>query len=858
MMDPFLFAVIDALVRFLTDTAKGVVKKDVEKLVGKLRDDAAFKDAIDGAIDAAWDDLRKKYENPELAQRLYDQRGAIDTKSVRDAVQVAISQPALLESKQFEVIARSFAEVLPTEADRTGVDAAVRFFLGRVAERVWHLPALQPIYEMQFQRLSAERAAAMVSELRGLRADLQQGMLALVQGLGEQQRLLTAAALPPPPRVFHNLPNPDYVRFVGRDAELARLHKLLAPESRAWVVVIDGIGGIGKSALALETAYRYLNDFDQLPEEERFLAIIWTSAKVEMLTADGIIARQQVARKLEDIYRDIADVLQREEITRARPGDDQDKLVNRALARQRALLIVDNLETIDDERVAAFLQELPAPTKCIVTTRQRIDAAFPIRLAAMPPEDASALIAQECEERGVELSPENVDLLYRRTGGVPLAIVWSIAQMGYGYGAEAVLRRLGDAGDNNIATYCFEGALQRIRSKPSYQLLLAISCFAVDASRDALGYVADLSEADRDDGLVELERLSLVNRRAGRFSLLPLTKGFVLVKRARDPENGARLSRRWIDYLKRLCHGADSEYYWRYQSYAFYDEGDNILAAVRWCFDHGTADDVFVLLYAAYDYLEITGRWGEIVELCERALNLARSISHSRAQARIANILAWIYLQRGEYQESERLAEEALAQYRIIDSREGESVILQHLGSVYRKAGDFARAKDLYDQAWQIANELGIGDLKALINTSYGKLARDRGDWGRAWEYFATVRDWFERRTEKTPRDEPLARGTWGHLAIVALRLGRPQEARELCLRSLEFFEEHGTKGYLATLKHRLALTEEALGERGAALQHAKEALDWFDRLGMRPDVEEATRLVQRLETQNKSHSEVS
>lgn len=853
MMDPFLFAVIDALVRFLTDAAKGVAKKDVEELVEKLRDDAAFKDAIDGAIDAAWDDLREKYENPELAKKLCDQREAIDTKSVRHAVSAAISQPGLLESKQFEAIAKSFAEVLPTEADRAGVDAAVRFFLGRVAERVWHLPALQPIYEMQFQRISAERAEAMIQELRGLRTDFQQGLVALVQGLGEQQRLLSAAALPalpPPPKVFHNLPNPDYVRFVGRDAELARLQKLLAPESRAWVVLVDGIGGIGKSALALETAYRYLNDFDQLPEEERFLAIIWTSAKVEMLTADGIISRQQVTRKLEDIYRDIADVLQREEITRAGPGDDQDKLVNRALARQRALLIVDNLETIDDERVAAFLQELPAPTKCIVTTRQRIDAAYPIRLTAMPPGDASALIAQECEEKGVELTPENVDLLYRRTGGVPLAIVWSIAQMGYGYGAEGVLRRLGDVGDNNIATYCFEGALQRIRSKPSYHLLLAISCFAIDASRDALGFVADLSEADRDDGLVELERLSLVNRRAGRFSLLPLTKGFVLVKRARDPENDARLSRRWIDYLKRLCQGADSEYYWRYQSYAFYDEGDNILAAVRWCLSHGTADDVFVLLYAAYDYLEITGRWGEIVELCERALNLARSTSHSRAQARIANILAWIYLQRGEYQESERLAVEALAQYRIINSREGESVVLQHLGSVYRKAGDFERAKDLYDQAWQIAAELGIGDLKALINTSYGKLARDRGEWGRAWAYFAVVRDWFVRRTEKTPRDEPLARSTWGHLAIVALRLGRPQEAKELCLRSLEFFEEHGAKGYLATLKLRLALAEEALGERDAAWQHAKEALDWFDRLGMRPDVEEATRLVQRLETQ--------
>ena len=418
--------------------------------------------------------------------------------------------------------------MLPSEADRAGVDSAVRFFLGRVTERVWHLPELRPIYEMQLQRISVERAEAMVREMRGMRADLQQTMLALVEGLGEQQRLLTAVALPalpPPAKVLHNLPNPDYVRFVGRDLELARLRELLASENRVWVVVIDGIGGIGKSALALETAYRYLNDFDQLPAEERFPAIIWTSAKVEFLTADGIVPRQQVTRKLEDIYRDIADVLQREEITRARP-EDQDRLVARALARQRALLIVDNLETIDDERVNAFLQDLPAPTKCIVTTRHRIDVAYPIRLTTMSREDAMALIAQECEEKGVEFSSENVDLLYRRTGGVPLAMVWSIAQMGYGYGVETVLRRLGDAGKNNIATYCFRGALQRIRSKPSHQLLLAISCFAVDASRDGLGYVADLSEADRDEGLVELDRLSLVNKNAGRFSLLPLTKGF--------------------------------------------------------------------------------------------------------------------------------------------------------------------------------------------------------------------------------------------------------------------------------------------------------------------------------------------
>lgn len=105
-----------------------------------------------------------------------------------------------------------------------------------------------------------------------------------------------------------------------------------------------------------------------------------------------------------------------------------------ALIQQRTLLIVDNLETVDDEAVMDFLRELPAPTKAIVTTRHRIDVAYPVRLVGMPWEDAQALIEQECEKKGVTLDAQDAERLFDRTGGVPLAIVWSVGLMGLGQG----------------------------------------------------------------------------------------------------------------------------------------------------------------------------------------------------------------------------------------------------------------------------------------------------------------------------------------------------------------------------------------------------------------------------------------
>ena len=538
-------------------------------------------------------------------------------------------------------------------------------------------------------------------------------------------------ALELPTPIYHNLPQPDYGQFIGRDNELAQVIRQLRPypHSQHSIVTIDGVGGVGKSALALEVAHRYLRQSDDISPAEKFDAIIWTSAKQNVLTAEGIVPRKQVLRTIDDIYTTIAVTLEREDIIKA-IAEEQSELIRKALTQQRTLLIVDNLETIDDQAVLEFIRELPAPTKAIVTTRHRIDVAYSIRLHGMPETDALKLIEKECEKKNVTLTVDESKKLFHRTGGVPLALVWSVAQMGLGYGVENVLANLGQP-SSDIARFCFDSAIEKIKETEAYSLLLALSFFATDANRTALGQTAGLGRdiLGRDEGLVLLEKLSLVNKKESRFSLLPITKTYVLGELAKNPVLEGMLGRQLIGYFKSLFANPEDAYYWRWFSYEFVEEGPNIVAAIDWAFAKAAAEDVLTLTYEAYWYLEVAGRWTELYSLLQRSLQLARSINNRKAIARFLGELGALDKQRGKYEEADEKFTEAHRIYVEIGSREGESIALQWLSSVDRKRKIFSESIRLSNEALEIAKELHYGDLEALINTERGKLYRDMNEW---------------------------------------------------------------------------------------------------------------------------------
>lgn len=746
---------------------------------------------------------------------------------------------------------------------------------------------------------------------------------------------------------YHNLPHPNFGEFVGREKELAQIFKLLRPNpiSRYHLIVIDGIGGIGKSALALEVAHRCLQasvaaasqsdptnpsyltelrqllisrfsedelrtltfdmgvEYDYLPgqgmggkarelvafanrrnriadlidtiqqtrpdiqipvfEEESeqeeisaevFDAIIWTSAKSAVLRAGGIESRRQVIRTLDDIYTDIAITLQQEGIIQAQP-ELQHKLVHRALAGRRTLLIIDNLETIDDESVLSFLRELPISTKTIVTTRHRIDVAYAIRLEGMRWAEAEKFIQLECEKRGLAFdNEETATLLFERTGGLPLALEWSIAQIALGFGETATLKRLIDPSED-IARFCFKTAVDSLLNTPAYKLLLALSLFEVEGGREALGLIAGIEdETVRDRGLTHLENLSLISKSGGRFRMLPLTRNYLKSEPVWKTELGEQLQTNWLDYLISI-NALEGHSYWRWINFELLTvEGENILAAVDWALQNGKSETALALAPAIYWYLDAGGRWGKLIQYAHAIIPIAQEMSDYWSLAGTWRQLGWVNGQIGNYEEAAEYLQKGIRACDLIEdgrSDEAGSFTLLAWSQVLRKSGKFEEAAEVLERVRQIAEKQYIADeIPETLEYELGKLARDREDWEAAREHFSRIVQWSTVQEEKKQMFSPdLVAGSRGSLALVLYHLGEYQKAEDECLASMSFFGKSGSRGHHAVLQYRLSLIKEAQGERLTALNLAQSALETCRQVGMKQEILELEALVSRLQS---------
>lgn len=525
---------------------------------------------------------------------------------------------------------------------------------------------------------------------------------------------------------YHNLPHPDYNNFIGRHEELKWLREKLSPQDRAWQIVLTGIGGVGKSALALFVAHFYYEDYNNLPPAERFEVIVWISAKEDILTIQG---RKKSAlssltfRTLQDIYTAIAYTLGRDDITRAM-SEEQVHLVQKVLSEQRTLLVIDNLESITDERVQMFLYHLPNSTKCLITSREWVDVAAICKLKGFPFVEAEKLMIDEATSRGVQLNEMQRHQLFERTSGLALPIKLSLARIASGESFEQVIRWLGNAiGD--LPEYCIKDQITAATERQNHAQTVLFTCSLFDRSRgisrDALGFIADLSLADRDEAITLLQRLSLLNRNEeDRFWLLPMVHHYVEAQftEAQADEN---LTDRWlkwllsfiqhsetisiktgkeeyVDQVQMINHGIDVEGGFD-RVYGLSTEYVSVLKAIRWCRENERWEPLIQLAEGIWSYPDLVGLLGELREILEASLQASRAVHDKHCEGRVLRRLAKFLWLQGQY-------ERALVEY--VDK--AEEIALQHDDMI-----ELGRVQDIRIAVWH--SQRHMEDAEALART---------------------------------------------------------------------------------------------------------------------------------------------
>jgi len=644
--------------------------------------------------------------------------------------------------------------------------------------------------------------------------------------------------------------------FIGRQTELKDLLKLISLNYRAPIITVDGIGGVGKTALVLEAAYRCWEAKHGSPIDTPIIfdAIIFTSAKADYLFSTGIVSRLQRQSNLQDIFREIASTLDDPSITQAAPSEQLNR-VYQSLGRQKTLLIVDNLDTIADKNeVLAFLSDLPPSTKAVITTRQQVLMHASMRLDCLPEEDSLRLIQQQIIEKRVSLSDDGARQLYKRFGGVPIAIIYAIGQIATGYSRETVLDRSSPLPED-VARFCFQDSVQPLRGQPAHKLLMSLAIFheapVWDAVAEVAGLKADPIAVNR--GLAQLQQLSLVRQREGRYEMLSLTREYALAEIAAYSDFEKEARERWIKWYLNLAekHGLFFWQEWQIEYDVIQDEQGNLLDVLHWCANQERYTDVKKFCLNLNYYTNAYGHWEDRLFWMNWLINASERRGDWSIAVYAMSEKAWTLLLIGG-QKNLEIAHQILT--KAWDIRDRADIVVQNNLSEYLAYICIENKKYEEAQIWlnvkeELLNKAALAQREYLphwlmVRYYQAKIYYKIGDYDRAKIIYYKI---FEE-SKKNEFQRGIIAALQG-LADIAIVHNDLDEAEKLLNTGLPVAERTKHKKRTACYQRLFCLLEEARGNFEKACEWATKALDGFNRLGMTGEAEEMCSLLNSLKS---------
>lgn len=621
--------------------------------------------------------------------------------------------------------------------------------------------------------------------------------------------------------------------FFGRQKDLERIAKYLRPDDRSWGVVLDGPGGMGKTSLALEAAYR--------APAEVYPLKLWITAKNRELLPHG--EHRLTDHHVDDFHAMLSELgraLGRDDIPKAIP-EERPNLVRHALANYRALLVLDNLETFSPEdrrRIFELLGNIPATCRAVVTSRRRTDgstAGHNLRVDKLEREAADELLA-ELGRRWAPvagLTKAERDQLYAETGGNPLLLTWTAGQLGRTTGrcrtvSQAVERlqeahRLQRVGEKNDPLDFIFGDLVETFTADETEVLAALVHFTGPVPMEWLLPLTGLSSMAMETALDGMRDRALLveDDQAATWQLPPLAARFL--RRARPEAVGVSGER----LAKQVYAIAVENGYENFERFSVLESVWPQISAAMPVLIAGENRRLQTVCDALRTFLDYSGRWDELLSLQSEGENRAEQArDYDTAGWRAYFAGAW-YERRGNFAEvlacadrataywqvarvggRERAAattlrghghlgagdyHAAIAAYRnaldllrsLAPNSEEVGVVLNDLADAFQKAGIFNEAEIHYREALAIAKVHNKSGSIAIYIGNLAHLMLDREQWQEAERLAREAL----KVAELIGRKESIAEVSW-HLGKALVRQGRGAEGLGYAERAVTIFKE--------------------------------------------------------------------
>ena len=520
----------------------------------------------------------------------------------------------------------------------------------------------------------------------------------------------------------------DLATFTGRFEQLKEISRSVGDTINGVVTIhaIDGMPGVGKTALAVHVAHQLA---DRFPDGQLFVDL----------------HAHSIDRAPADPTEVLASLLAMTGLAPEHIPDGPDELAARwrdRMAGKRLLLVLDNAATAEQVKPL-----FPGSSECliIVTSRRRLPGlrrdfgATILPLGVLAEVEAVDLFTRVCPRPLSTSEQAAVAGVVRLCGCLPLAI--SILAASVDPDDDSIvtdlLTDLETAQDrlSEIDAYtdnpelglaaAFDLSYQRLTAQQQRVLRLVSLTPGTDFDPYAAAALINLSLPEIRRYLRDLRTHRLIDQAThNRYRLHDLIN--VYARSRVSPRERDEAITRLLDYYQQTAATANARILRHAPPTApvttaipdlsdqpratawLRSERANLLACIRHTRQHRHDARTVDLTRSLATLLQRDGPWAESLDLHKHTLAIFRELDDRDGEARALTELGVLRRLTGDHQQATGLQEQALAIFRELGDRNGEAWVLTRLGTLHRRAsGDYPRAAVLLQQALAIFRELG-------------------------------------------------------------------------------------------------------------------------------------------------------